>query len=545
MKTFLRCFLVLLTLPTFRPLLAGQTKLVVIVVLDQFPSEYLNRFGPYFSPRGFNALRDQGAEFTNARYEHAYTKTAPGHAAISTGAYAHLNGITTNRWYDRTTKKGVSAVDDETVQLVGRRGTGRSPRNLLTYTLGDMLRIHSAFRSKVLSVSAKDRSAILLGGKLGTAFWIADSTFVTSTYYMKELPAYISSLNSAGLFRQYFGRRWLERNPTAASRICDIDNAPYEADPSGLGRAFPHPVTGDNRDSLTSSFFDALEHTPYSTEILFRLAQSVCIAESLGTRAATDMLCIGISTTDIVGHAYGPMSHEVFDNAVVTDSLLGAFLSFLNTRVGLAHCLIAVTSDHGIAPIPEFLTTRQPSARAGRVTSSFIRAAANGILDRAFGNGQKGVPWVEAVIETDITLDREVLRQHGVALASAERALKDSLPRMEPIAAAFTEAELQGAGTGERFEENVRKSFYPDRSGDVLLVLKPYFIMSGDSTGTNHGQPYDYDAHVPLIIRGEGVRPGKYREEVSPVDLAPTIAAILGVEFPPSREGRVLREALK
>lgn len=524
---------------------AQPPKLVVIIVLDQFPYEQLSRFSPYFGSQGINSLVRNGASFTNARYDYAFTMTAPGHAAIMSGAYGHLNGIIANRWWDRANKQTVGAVDDSTVHILGRGGMGHSPRNLRTYTLGDMLRMHTNFRSKVISISHKDRSAILMGGKLGMAYWMDDSVFLTSGYYRGSEPRWMQNFNHSSPMRQYFGRAWTEVLPAVASRICDDDDVPYEQDLNHLGRMFPHMITGNDPRNLTPSFYDALYDSPFMTEVLLAAARSVFAAETLGGRGVSDLLCISVSTTDGIGHDFGPQSHEVFDDAVRTDSMIGGFLNFLDSRVGLENCLVALTSDHGIAPIPEYLKKHGLTTDAGRVSSSDLGKIASSALDRRFGSPSGGGSWIERVLDTEVYINRDAVAQKGISLSLAQQVVRDAISAHPQVAAGFTADEIVTGTASGPFAQRVEHSFLPERSGDVLFVLKPYYILSGDSSGASHGSPYDYDTHVPLIISGRAIKPGRYAAEVSPVDLAPTIAEILGVEFPPGREGRVLGMALK
>lgn len=526
-------------------LFAQPPKLVVVISLDQFPYDYIARFQPYFSDGGFNYLLHHGADFTNTRYEYATTKTAPGHAAIMTGCYSHYNGIVGNRWWDRNSARWVNSVDDESVRMVGIGGPGHSPRNLQTYTVGDMLRLSSNFRSKVISLSYKDRVAVLMGGKFGKAFWIDDSVAVTSTYYSENLPDWIERFNKSGKIQQYFGKEWTELQPTIASRVCDSDNPSYEANDLNLGRSFPHHITGNDPNRITPSYYGAFQCSPFSGEVLFDLAKDACKAESLGTRVETDMLCIGLSTTDDIGHPYGPESHEVFDNVLRTDAILADFFSFLEKSIGLENCLIVVTSDHGISPIPEYILSHSPESPAGRVSPNQIASMATAVLDTAFGKPEHNRRWIVAVVESDLYLDRSTLESKHLSLETVTRLLKDSLGYKPPFAGVFTRSELEEQNFIDRIGQLYVRSFFSPRSGDIVFRLRPYYIISGDQTGTNHGQPYDYDSHVLLLIGGKNIVQGVFPEEVSPIDIAPTISSILHVEFPPSREGRVLSEILR
>jgi predicted AlkP superfamily pyrophosphatase or phosphodiesterase len=524
---------------------AQQPKLVVVVVLDQFPYDYLERFEPYFGQGGFRYLLERGANFSNARYEYATTKTAPGHAALLTGSYNHRDGIVANSWWDRDRQRRVSSVDDDSVTILGHRTPGHSPKNLLTYTAGDMLRVGSNFHSKVVSIAHKDRSAVLMGGKFGSAYWIEDSLVVTSTYYRKELPAWADEFNHSHAIESYFGKEWTELRPGAAAMICDDDGAAYEDNPGKIGITFPHRITGDDPSRMTPSFYRSVEFSPFAIDYLFDIVRRACVAESLGLRGQTDMLCVGISITDEIGHAFGPRSHEVFDNALRTDAMLADFFSFLDKRIGLANCLIACSSDHGISPIPESLKKLSPEIPAGRIAPSAISALVTAQLESSYGPAGQGKKWVEAVVESDVYINRTVLSEKQLLLDRVTALLKDSLAYRSPFVGAYTRSELQRGGFSDRLGQAYEKAFYAPRSGDIVFVLKPYYIISGETNGTNHGQPYDYDSHVPLLFAGGTILPGIYRNEVSPVDLAPTICSILRIEFPPSREGRVLKEAIR
>ncbi|MDI6765943.1 MAG: alkaline phosphatase family protein [Bacteroidota bacterium] len=526
-------------------LFSQQPKAVVIITLDQFPYYYIQRFQPYFSvDGGFNYLIQHGANFENVKFEHALTKTAPGHAAISTGTYANINGIISNGWYDRDKKKYINSVSDDSGHIIGNNQGGKSPKNLLIYTLGDMLRIHSNFRSKVIAISNKDRSAILMAGKLGTAYWIAESLIVTSTYYMQSLPSYVKAINTSGLIRDYFGKTWNEINPSIAAILCDEDNVPYEADWGKIGKAFPHHIYGDNSSSITPSYYQSLELSPHSTEFLLNAACSVFTAESLGLRGITDMLFVGISVTDEIGHAYGPDSRETFDNILRTDKMLGDFFSFIDNKIGLSNCIIALTSDHGVAHIPEFLKKKSPDVQAGRVSSKMMAIYAKRILENKFGQTERE-SCIEYVNECDIYFNHDILFKNGITLEAASQVLKDSFMVLPFIAEVVTRPVLEVKNIQNPVAVKVKKSFHSHRSGDVLYVLKPNFIMSGDSVGTNHGQPYDYDSHVPLVFYGKMFLTGTYKIPAQPIDLAPTIAAALEIECPQPCEGRVLKEALR
>lgn len=531
------------TPPTF----PAQPKLIVVISLDQFRYDYISRFRQYFGMGGFNFLLDSGANFTNASYKHAANVTGPGHATMLSGTYGNVNGIIANDWYDRSKHEKVYCVGDETVSIVGATGEGRSSRNFTGSTLGDELRLKNGFRSKVISLSNKDRAAILMAGKNPTgAFWMMDSVFVTSTYYMKKLPDWVHGFNRSGLLKSYFGKIWEKKLSESAYVFLDDDNARYEKDANGMGITFPHRVIGNDSTKITPSYYGALWSSPFSAQVLAELAKQAILAERLGQRNILDMLCISFSAPDGVGHAYGPYSHEVMDMALQMDGILTDFFSYIDNKIGLRNCVFVLTSDHGVAPIPEYLLVRNPNADAGRIPVKTIELFCSRVLSTKFGEPMNGGKWIEAIAANNIYLDRRTLSQPGFpSIEVAAKELAETLVTLNPIAAVYTGSELSLMATTTPIENKMKRSFNKLRSGDVVYALKPYWTEGDSPYGASHGEPYDYDAHVPLIIVGEDIRKGSYATEASPADIAPTLSALLGIEFPAGREGRVLIEALK
>ncbi len=527
--------------------LTANPKLVVVISIDQFRYDYLVRFRPHFGNGGFKVFLDNGANFVNASFKHAINATGPGHAAMLSGTYGNANGIIANDWYDRARNEWVYCVEDRTVSLLGSKGEGRSPRNFIGSTLGDEMRLKYGFRSKVVAISNKDRAAILMGGKMpNAAFWMQDSVFVSSTYYMNDLPEWVKRFNRSGLIASYFKKVWTKSLPPSAYEGLDDDDVPYEADNDGSGRTFPHRIVGLDSSRITPSYYWSLARSPFSAEILSAFAKQAVEAEQLGQRGLPDLLCVSFSGMDIVGHAYGPHSHEVMDMVVRMDGVLADFLSFLNTRLGLDNCLLVLTSDHGVMPIVGYLQRHFPAADAGRVSVDSLWKVCFTVLERRFGLPKEDARWIDAIVGNNIHLRTHTLQQPNIPPRERVAAeLADSLRRFYPIAAAYTGAQLLTMQPTTPIEAKMKRSFHPLRSGDVMYALKPYWTEGDSPCGTSHGEPYEYDAHVPLIIVGEGVRKGRYATEASPVDLAPTLSVLLGVEFPAGRDGRVLAEALR
>jgi predicted AlkP superfamily pyrophosphatase or phosphodiesterase len=545
-----RLFFIALLLVSLSGFAAGQTpappRLVVVITLDQFPYEYLVRFGPWFGSGGIRRLMTGGANFTHATYKHAITLTAPGHAVILSGTYGNQNGIVVNTWYDIAAHKSVYCVDDSSVAVLGAPGGGKSPANFIGSTYGDELRLTTGFRSKVIAISHKDRAAVLTGGKLANGvYWMTDSVYVSSTYYMNALPAWVRAFNASGAVNACFGRVWKMRVPPEALAGVDADDVPYEDGGNGMGRTFPHLITGDNRRAITPSFYHALLESPYGNGILASFAEAAVRGEQLGRRGVTDLLAVSFSSADYAGHAFGPHSREALDMAVATDSILADFLSFLDSEVGAGSYIVALTSDHGVAPIPEYILKHQPGMEAGRVPSDSISMRCEDALNARWGKPPSNLRWIEQMTDRNIYFRRSVLQEFHASLDEAARVAAAGLRGLRGIGAVYTRSEIETGASRSPLDEKTKRSYYPLRSGDLLFMLKPYFLQGNDHHGTSHGEPYEYCTHVPLIVMGRGITPGTYAFEVSPADLAPTLSALTGVEFTAQGEGRVLTEALR
>jgi hypothetical protein len=525
--------------------------LVVVLTIDQFRADYLARFREFLAPGGFRLLLEQGANFADCRYRHAVTKTAAGHAVVLTGVHADVHGIINNAWVDRTSLKRVNCIEDDSVRILGRaddRGGGRlpagvlpagaSPRRLLATTVGDELKLATGGRAKVIGISSKDRSAILLAGKLAdAAYWMDKGRIVTSTHYMQELPAWVRAFNDAGRVDSYFGRTWDRLLPAEAyDRVQGPDEAPGEAADYGMGVTFPRRVDG-GAARITPAYYEAFENSPFKNEVLLDFARTTIEQEKLGQRGVTDVLCLSFSTNDTVGHNYGPDSHEVMDITLRTDRMLAELFKLLDARVGLQRCTIVFTADHGIAPLPEKVKQLSPGVSAGRVDNVLLLNTCEAALDRAYGPLADGRRWL-VVDENSLLFLRGVLEEKRVSRAAAENVVRDAMLTLEFVEAAYTRTELEeGRITGDYAAATLR-SFNRERSGDLYYQMRAFWVDR--KTGTNHGSPYNYDVHVPLVWFGAGVKPGSYTERVGVDDIAPTLSHLLGIPIPPRAQGRVL-----
>lgn len=524
-------------------------KLVVVISVDQMRADYLVRFRPHFGEGGFRRLLEGGADFRNAHYRHAITQTAPGHALMLSGVHANVHGVIGNEWIDRTSWEMVNSVEDRGSPLVGidpaemgpvaaanPAKTGRSPRHFSGTTLGDQLKLRHGEKSKVFTASNKDRSAILLGGKLAdAAYWDENGKIVTSRHYRAELPAWVAAFNAERRVHAAFGKTW-ERllAPEIYERVQGADDAPGEATEAGLGRTFPRKITG-GREAITSAFYTAFDNSPFSAEFLGEFVRRAVVEEQLGRHAATDLLGVSFSQIDALGHNYGPDSHEIMDGMVRLDRVLAALLDCLEREVGLAHCVIVLTADHGVAPLPERVT----SYPAGRVRLADLDAAVKRALDAIFGALDPGETWFTRD-SLSYHLRPGALAARSVLLTDAAAVVKRALLAQPVIGGVFLHHELAGvAPEGDSVPAMMKRSSNAGRIRDVMFFFKPYFVAK-TPTGTNHGLPFDHDTHVPLVFFGAGVPKGAHSERVGIDDLAPTLAPLLGVAVSPLAQGKKL-----
>ena len=514
---------------------AARPRLVVVIVVDQFRADYLHRFRPFFRAGGFNRFLETGASFPQARYEHAITSTCPGHAVILTGSYADVNGIVANGWYDRGTARPVYCAEDQAVSLVGAAGPGRSPRNLLGSTVGDVLKTATAGRSRVVTVAGKDRSAIMLGGHLAdAAYWMADTLFVTSTYYRGDLPPWVRDFNAAGRISAFFGGTWDRVLPAAVYQMMGPDDEPAESDVAGMGRTFPHPLAGPA----------AFESSPFLNDVLADFAMRAVEAEGLGRDTVPDLLGIGFSASDHVGHLYGPDSHEVMDATVRLDRTLRRLFDGLDRTIGLANVVVVLTADHGVGPMPEvFRRLHRGASVARRLDPAAIETVARQALAARYG--QIPAPgWIVYHAPPMMNLNVAALNALHIAIGDAERVAQAAVQAIPGVQEVLTSDELareRAAGV----ERPPTRSFYPSRSGNLYYTLAPYWLADAGHTGADHGTTWRYDREVPLLWFGRGIIAGAHQGPADIADIAPTLSALLGLGSPGGAAGRVLPGLLR
>ena len=530
----------------------GTPALVVVVSVDQFAYEYLERFRAGFDPQGiFRRCQRDGAWFTNCHHRHGVTTTAPGHSVQLTGAYPETNGIVDNDWLDRATGKEVYCVADSHAKLIGPQAGDEpvSPHNLLSDTLGDRLKIVTAGRSRIFGVSLKDRAAILMTGHAADgAFWMSKAGhWITSDWYRSALPPYLRSSNPLGPGVHFSGKTWNLLYDRSRYQHPPQEDSFGEHPPAGMQAGFPHTLP----EAGTKTFLRQLEVSPFGNELTLEAARLLIADEQLGKGPFPDLLTINLASNDYVGHSFGPESLEVEDITYRTDRLLGEFVDFVNERLEGRHWVFVLTGDHGVAPIPERLVRRKISAKRnalgvdGRKQPGNAHQMLEAYLKDKLGiaDGRPGL--VLAVIESQVYLRADHPDLKGGKFAEAERRTRDWLLSQDEVAAAVTREQMLSGETTGPLEAALRRSFHPRRSGDVLYCLEPYDI-DGSSAAT-HGTPWDYDTHVPLLAISFGQAPanrrvphGRFDRLVSPASIAPTLAALLHVPPP----GGCLEQAL-
>ena len=481
-------------------------KLVLLIAADQFRADYLTRFRSEYK-HGFKRLLERGAVFGDANLEHYPTVTAIGHSTMLSGATPAMSGIMGNDWFDRPSGKTVTSVSDPGSQLLGASGEASSPHRLLVSTLGDEMK-RARPGTKVIGASLKDRSAILPVGRMAdAAYWldVRSGAFVTSSWYQKSLPAAVEKWNSEKHAEAYGGKTWFP------------------------GRQIPS-IPG-------SGMYGAIYSSAFGNELLEAFAERLIDSEKLGQRGEIDLLSVSFSSNDAIGHELGPDAPEVRAISIATDEVLGKLLDRVDTLIGLDQTIVIFTADHGVAPSPETLSAQHMPG--GRLLNPEFFGTMVQALNEAFGPGD----WLLSTAGSSPYFNYKTIRDKKVDPADVQRVASRALLGQERVARVYTREQLlAGRVAGDRFDARVIRSFHAQRSGDLEVLLDPYWIR-GKTTAT-HGTPWLYDSHIPLILMGPHVKPGLYLQPAALNDVAPTLAALVQVETPSGSVGRVLTEAL-
>lgn len=523
-----------------------KPKLVVVLVVDQMRADYIDKFQHQWTG-GLKRLIDEGAWFREAAYPYAGTETCPGHSTISTGAFPATHGMIANEWWDREQQKDVTCTADANAKNIayagGKTSGGDGVAKMLVPSFADELKFQSGSGTRIVTMSLKARASITLAGHQGDAVTWFDGTtgaWLTSSIYPQA--PFVEEFVKSHPATADFGKTWSPLLPDSEylyERIADGAGSP-----SGYGASFPHPLRGeDGNKGPDASFYRQWGTSPYAETYLEQMAEAAVNKLSLGQGSAIDFLGISFSSVDYVGHSFGPRSWEVQDELARLDRDLAAFFSLLDKKVGRENFVVAFTADHGVAPIPEEL--RKTGIDAGRLNLNEVKTR----VDTALEPFHVSKPAVADISGSDVYFKPETLAKLK-SDPSALQAVIDAMQTTPGVVHVYTAEELQDRQpTKNPLRSAEAAGFLKSRSGDLLIVPKPYWIwdssMPGKPSrgGTSHGTPYFYDQRVPVILMGAGIRPGKYYEGATPADIAPTLAVLCGITLS-TRDSRVLQEAI-
>ncbi len=538
-----RIFVLLLVLGLgmeMNPSLSAQSiedeppKLIVGITVDQMRYDYITRFWDKYSEDGFKRLIKNGYFNENTHYDYAPTYTAPGHASIFTGTSPSVHGIIANTWYDKVSDDMMYCTQDTSVRTVGAPGdAGRmSPRNMLTSTIADQMKLASNFKSKSIAVSLKDRGAILAAGHSADAAYWYDSrsgSWITSTFYMDTLPMWVQELNIENQPAKWLSQPWTTLLPIEEYTESIKDNNPFEKPYwSGLTPTFPHQL-----DSLQTKLGPGLiTATPFGNTITQEFAKRAIQNEELGKDEITDFLGVSFSSTDYVGHQFGPRSIELEDTYLRLDRDLADLVDFLNNEVGENEYLVFLSADHGAVETPLFLENF--NIPAGYFNSQGYKGRINGVLRVLYGDKQ----WVKNISNDQVFLNHKVISESDYEPDEIISTIIEYSLKSKGVANAISSKDLITGNFDHSVLQKLQKGYNQKRSGDVHLVLEPGWIIYFRQ-GTTHGSPYTYDTHVPLIFYGKGVKKGNDFSEFNITDIAPSLAAYLHIQAPNGTTGKI------
>jgi predicted AlkP superfamily pyrophosphatase or phosphodiesterase len=559
---------VALILCTALPSAAQEKKklhLVLQITVDQLRGDLLHRYYSEFGEAGFRYLYERGIVYEAAFHRHANTETIVGHTTLATGADPSIHGMVGNVWLDRETGKLTYNIQDPRYPLLTKgagvdKGSevdptqrlatteGRSPAPILVSTFSDELALSNAGKSKIFGVSVKDRGAVSMAGHAGKAFWFSKATgeFVTGTYYYKDYPLWVKDWNAKQLVSSYAGKSWELLHDRSTYQFGDRDDMPYETNFAGYGRVFPHPFGKSDSKYFTT----LLTLSPVGDELTLSFAEALIDGEKLGQSGNTDYLSISFSSTDYVGHLFGPSSLESEDNLLRLDRTLAELFKFVDQKVGLANTVIVLSADHGAAEIPgylnEFGIDAQYVKRETLDPKTLEKLPAIEAVKKKFAIDKE---MIQSYFQPYIYLNHDVLRERALNQADVERAVAVELEKLEGVWLASPSSALaEGSLPDTPLNQAILRNYNSKRSGDIYVVFNPgWFIndFDGLTVASTHGSPWRYDTFVPVIFVCPGVAAQRVFREIATVDVAPTLSAILGITYPSGSVGKRLVEVLQ
>ena len=517
----------------------NRPKIIVGIVIDQMRWDYLYRYYNRYSNGGFKKLINQGYSFENTFIPYVPTYTAVGHTTIYTGGVPSTHGMVGNNWFDRTINRNVYCTEDSTVLGVGNNDINgkMSPRNLWATTITDELRLATNFESKVIGIALKDRGAILPAGhSANAAYWYDDKTgkWITSNYYMPQLPVWVNNFNAKDEVASMMKNDWNTLYPINTYTQSTADNKEYEQPIAGLkSPTFPHQLS-----AINSVKYSAFKYTPYASTFTFNFAKAAIENEKMGTGKATDFLAISISSTDYMGHNFGPNSIEAEDTYLRLDKDIANFLTDLDIKFGKNNYLVFLSADHGAAHVPGFL--KENRIDAGVFDDANIKQQLNKLLEDSFNVKNS----ILAVQNYQVYVNKKLFASSGKDVDAAQQLIMQALKTYPYITSVFETSKISSTSLNASLKEIFINGYTETRSGDIQFILKPGYF-DGGLKGTTHGLWNPYDAHIPLLFYGWNIKPGKTNREVYMTDIAPTLAAMLHIQMPSGSVGKVLQEVVK
>jgi predicted AlkP superfamily pyrophosphatase or phosphodiesterase len=551
-RTYLIFALVLLTFSASSH--ADNPRLVLQITIDGLRADLIERYGETFGKDGFHRLINNGIVYRNAHYLHANTETIVGHTTLATGATPAVHGMVGNVWYHADSGElGYNIEDAEAPLLPTRehavegaqvdpaqkraRSKGRSPRSILAPTFSDTLTIASGGQAKVFGVSGKDRSAVAMAGKTGTAYWYSTNTgdFQSSRYYMAAYPEWVTHWNKQRGAEKLSDQQWKLQDQHDSYLFADQDDRPYEVDLKGYGRIFPHAY-GNVGHPL---FFTRVLVSPAGDRLLLDFTKTLIESEGIGDDKITDYLSVSFSSVDAVNHFFGPGSLESEETVRQLDRTLADLLKFIDRKVGLDNTLIVLSADHGIAEMPEYAS--ELGYPAGRIYGDEVLALSRQISSELFGDETL----IKDFFRPYLYLDASALARKGLKPKTVASAIASELAKRPGVGGAISSLD-EAVGAAKGVAAAVRHNYHPTRSGDIYIFQKPYwFMFDRGAVAAMHGSPWSYDNHVPIIFSGMNIKAARVDRLVHPVDVAPTLSAVLGISPPAAAMGDVLPEVLK
>jgi len=515
-----------------------RPKLVVGIVVDQMKMEYLYRFSEDYSSNGFKRLMNEGYTFHNMHYNYVPTYTAPGHASIYTGATPSTHGIIGNNWFNRTSGKEMYCTDDASVKTIGdgsAKEGAMSPKNLQSTTITDELRMATNFKGKVIGISIKDRGAILPAGHFGNwAFWYSNTgAFISSTFYGEKLPDWLTQFNDEKRYMPYINKGWDLFKPLSTYNESLPDDNPYEGKlDKTKGPVFPYDLSKIYKDKGA----DVLRTTPFGNDLLAELAMKTIEKEELGQDADTDFLSVSFSSTDYVGHTFGPRSMEIQDTYLRLDQNIADFLTYLDKTVGKGNYLVFLTADHAGAENPNYLKDNKYNVK--NVNQKDVEESL-----KSFSTATFGVNVVLDFSNFNLFFNKAIIKEKGLDLNQVKQSFKDFLMSQEQVKRVYTEEDILASTGSDYFLDFIAKGYDPSQSGD-LVVLDKAGYMEYQATGTTHGSPNSYDTHVPLLFYGWHIPKGETHVKKQITQIAPTLSQLLKIPFPNGTQSEVLENIL-